>query len=196
MDENQPYTIVELEQGTREWLSWREEGLGASDAPAVMGENPWKSPARLLKEKIEGCRFKPNAAMSRGIALEPVARARYETLFGVEVPAACLQSTRYDWLRASVDGLAPDGSLVIEIKCGNKVYSLTSETGEAPRYYYGQLQHILAVTGLDSIDFWCYLPFMPEVHVVVGRDEPYIERMLEEEYRFWKNVISGRNSPR
>ena len=34
----------------------------------------------------------------------------------------------------------------------------TSQTRSAPDYYYGQLQHILAVTGLDSLDFWCYWP--------------------------------------
>src|SRR5581483_972237 len=36
------YTIVDLRQGTQEWLGWRNQGIGASDAPIIMGENPWK----------------------------------------------------------------------------------------------------------------------------------------------------------
>jgi putative phage-type endonuclease len=182
------YSRINLIQGTEEWLAWREQGIGSSDAPAVMGENPWKSPERLMKEKVEGCRVPATAAMSRGIVLEPEARRAYEMTVGVEVPPACLQSTRYEWLRASVDGLAGDGSLVVEIKCGERAHQHSFETGEVPDYYYGQLQHILAVTGLESIDFWCYLPDRPEVHLCVERDDPYIERMLEEEFRFWQRL--------
>ena len=37
-----PYTIIDFEQGTSKWLHWRHEGIGASDAATVMGENPWK----------------------------------------------------------------------------------------------------------------------------------------------------------
>ena len=47
------YTIVNLRQNTPKWLEWRGQGIGASDAPAVMGENPWKSADYLLKEKCK-----------------------------------------------------------------------------------------------------------------------------------------------
>ncbi|HNX99051.1 MAG TPA: YqaJ viral recombinase family protein, partial [Candidatus Aminicenantes bacterium] len=139
------YTIVALRQGTSEWLDWRNQGVGASDAPAIMGENPWKSAERLLREKLEDRRCPPNAAMARGTALEPVARRQFERLTGVNVTPACLLSTRSSWLRASVDGLARDGGTVVEIKCGESVYRHSSTTRTVPGYYYGQLQHILAV---------------------------------------------------
>jgi len=41
--------------------------------------------------------------------LEPEARKHYEYLTGIRVVPACLQSLEYDWMRASVDGLAIDG---------------------------------------------------------------------------------------
>ena len=56
----------------------------------------------------------------------------------------------------------------------------------------GQLQHILAVTGLEAIDFWCYLPKKPPVLVTVARDEGYIGRLLEEEAAFWAEVVAER----
>ena len=123
------YVVVPLEQGTSAWLDWRDQGIGASDAPAIMGENPWKSAARLMREKLgEVKKFSGNAAMRRGNELEPLARRRYERLSGVSVDPACLQSTRHTWQRASVDGLAVDGSVVVEIKCGDSVYEKTARS--------------------------------------------------------------------
>ncbi|MGL4541596.1 MAG: lambda-exonuclease family protein [Polymorphobacter sp.] len=45
------YEIIDHDQGSTAWLHWRHGGIGASDAPALMGENPWKRPARLFTEK-------------------------------------------------------------------------------------------------------------------------------------------------
>ena len=46
------YLIDDLEQGSREWHAWRKGVIGASDAPKIMGENPWGSRASLLDEKL------------------------------------------------------------------------------------------------------------------------------------------------
>lgn len=191
------YTIVNVQQGTREWHEWRRRGIGASDAPAIMGENPWKSAEYLLQEKCAGKRSGCNAAMARGMELEPVARGRYEARIGISVVPACLQSMQYEWLRASVDGLATDGGTVVEIKCGESVYRKASATRKVPDYYYGQLQHILAVTNLRSIDFFCYWPKRPEVHLHVKRDDSYITRLLEAEYKFWQKMcdVSRQQAP-
>jgi predicted phage-related endonuclease len=128
--------------------------------------------------------------MARGTELEPEARRRYIAKTGRDVRPACLQSTRYDWLRASLDALAINHDAVVEIKCGASVYRKTSQSRNVPGYYYGQLQHILAVTGLDSLDFWCYWPSSPELLLHVGRDNAYIERLLEKELGFW-NLVQG-----
>jgi putative phage-type endonuclease len=186
------FTLVKHEQGTPEWLKWRHNGMGASDAPVVMGENPWKTADELLREKRGPARESfQNAAMARGTLLEPEARKLYTSRTGRSVHAACLQSSKYEWLRASVDGITAEGDSVVEIKCGESVYRKTSQYGCAPDYYYGQLQHILAVTGLQSIDFWCYLPGLPELLVPVQRDEKYIEELLKAEFEFWKDVQRG-----
>jgi len=33
--------VVDLEQGTPQWLAWRRAGIGASEAPVIMGLSPW-----------------------------------------------------------------------------------------------------------------------------------------------------------
>lgn len=191
-----PFSVVDLDQGNARWLAWRSGGIGASDAPAVMGENPFKSRKRLLREKIEALAgkvstWRGNAAMSRGNALEPEARRLYASHSGHAVAPACLQSRRYDWLRASVDGICLASGTVVEIKCGDKAYEHSAVKRAVPRYYYGQLQHILAVTGYARIDFWCWVPGRTPQHIEVARDEPYIDRMLDTEAAFWDEVLAG-----
>lgn len=186
------YTIVDLQQGTPTWLEWRNQGVGASDAPAIMGENPWKSASQLLDEKCGQKTNSSNDAMTRGSELEPEARKRFEAAMDAQFVPACLQSIKLEWLRASVDGLAIDGSAVVEIKCGESVYRKTSVSRRVPDYYFGQLQHILAVTELRSIEFWCYLPNRPEVHLRIKRDNHYISRLLDAERQFWQQVAIRR----
>jgi putative phage-type endonuclease len=186
---NVHFTIVELQQSSAEWREWRHKGIGASDAPTIMGENRFKSAAQLLQEKRGPARdFGQNAAMSLGTQFEPEARRRYITSTGKNVKPACLQSTRYDWLRASLDGFTANGDAVVEIKCGQSVYRRVAQSRSVPDYYYGQLQHILAVTGLESLDFWCYWPGCPELLVPVPRNHTYIERLLIRELEFWNQV--------
>jgi putative phage-type endonuclease len=189
---SKPYTIIDLVQGTLAWHQWRRNGIGASEAPAIMGENPWKSRRHLLKEKISYINDYQNIAMINGSRLEPEARDCYERSLGIKVRPVCLQSTRFSWLRASIDGLAYDGSSVVEIKCGNRVYEIAAYEKRVPKYYMGQLQHILAVTGLQQIDFWCFLPDLPQVHLRVVRDDHYIDRLIEEEHKFWEEVSINR----
>ena len=188
------FRIVALKQGTAEWLAWRRDGIGASDAPAIMGENPWKDPEQVLAEKLSLSVDSYSRAMERGSALEPEARRQYEQTFGIRMKPECLQSNAYDWLRASVDGLSQEAQRVVEIKCGSSVYRHTAASGEPPGYYYGQLQHILAVTGYRSIDFWCYLPSRPGVHVCVPRSDDYIQRLIETEHAFWERVRARRTN--
>jgi len=183
------FTIVTHEQGSEAWRGWRHKGIGASDASTIMGENRFKSAAQLLQEKRGPARdFGQNAAIARGTELEPEARRLYVAKTGRDVRPACLQSTRYDWLRASLDGLAVNHDAVVEIKCGQSAYRTASQTRSVPDYYYGQMQHILAVTGLDSLDFWAYWPGCSPLLIAVPRNVAYIERLLNTELEFWNNV--------
>lgn len=187
--EDVPFFTVELQQGTREWREWRHKGIGASDAPTVMGENPYSTAANLLKEKLSPPRdFFQNEAMRRGTQLEPEARQNYIAKTGRDVIPVCVQSIRYSWLRASLDGLSTNHDAVVEIKCGRHAYQLTSQSRSVPDYYYGQVQHILAVTGLNALDFWCYWPGRPTVLLLVERDDTYIERLMNREMEFWNHV--------
>ncbi|MFA5519016.1 MAG: YqaJ viral recombinase family protein [Spirochaetota bacterium] len=187
------YQIVDVEQGTSCWHKWRDGGLGASDAPAIMGENPWKSRDMLMSEKLGAVRPFPNQAMKRGSALEPEARMCYERVKGITFRPLCVESVERPWMRASLDGLSINGQCVVEIKCGTSVYKYTAKNQKPPRYYIGQLQHILAITGLTEVDFWCYLPEERPVHLIVPRNDQYIRDLLIKEELFWNDFSRERN---
>lgn len=190
------YTIIPLEQDTLEWHAWRQNGIGASEARTVLGKNPFHTKDALLREKIHG---KTNsrhtfssAAAERGKNLEPEARKAYITKYGIHVRPLCVQSIEHEWLRASLDGMSLDGQLAVEIKSGRSDYAAMWQRGNIPEWHHWQLQHIMAVTGLECIDYWGYDPERGGVRFVHERNELSISEMLEKMYSFWQQVQQGR----
>lgn len=79
-------TIVQLAQGSPEWLAYRLHKFNASESAAVLGVSPWQTPYQLWLQKTgrsEGT--KSTHAMLRGIELEPAARAAYEEHYVIQV---------------------------------------------------------------------------------------------------------------
>jgi putative phage-type endonuclease len=185
--------IEDLVQGSEEWHKRRNSGIGGTDAPVIMGENPWKSPKYLLEEKLGlRKRFEGNEHTRRGITLEPLARSVYEKITKIKLEPAVLQSNKLNWQFASTDGINVQKKKIIEIKCGIKAYEYTAENNIAPPYYYGQIQHILCVSGYKSLDFFCWLPDHDPVLVNIERDEEYIKRLVKEEFKFYQ-LLQNKN---
>ena len=186
-----PFITLSFEQNTDEWLSWRREGIGASDAPVIMGHSPWQKESELLLLKT-GRKTEPSAnhAMLRGKRLEPLARLAFVSHTGIDVAPICVQSLTHAWMRASLDGLSPDGGQVVEIKCpGEKDHKL-ADAGLVPEKYYAQLQHILAVTGLAEISYWSFR-FGHTVLLKVKRDAGFIGTLIAKEAAFWGQVCQN-----
>jgi putative phage-type endonuclease len=101
-----------------------------------------------------------NAAMERGIELEPVARKEYESIFGVEVKQVGFVTPDedhpyHDWIGISPDGMADEG--MIEIKCPNQsTHFEYIEANKLPAEYRYQVQGQLFVTGLKYCDFMSF----------------------------------------
>ena len=187
------YQRMPIVQGTAAWHEWRRHGIGASDAASIMGENPYKRVARVMAEKLGTAKPTPiTYRMEEGLALEPVVRRAYNRARATPVQPACLQSRQVSWLRASADGLSADGQQLIEIKCGWCAYRHLRDTGSPTPYYRAQLQHLLAVTELPSIDYVCYVPGADPLCRTIERDDAYIAVMLCRENAFWERVLLRR----
>lgn len=148
---------VNVEQGSQEWLSWRRTVITATDASAILGNNPWNSPYSCWQRKLGLLEEKPaSEAMERGKKLEPEARARFIDAYGMRVEPAVVESSEFDFLGASLDGISEQGDTLLEIKCGGAKLHGMAARGEIPQYYQDQMQHQLLVTGAGKCCYYSY----------------------------------------
>lgn len=181
--------ILDLEQGSPEWLEFRRKGIGASDAPSIMGCG-FKSREGLLKEKLNGSNGYDNAAMKRGRDLEPVVRQMLEEKFGCVLISPVVQHDEYEWCYASLDAISIKFDKLFEIKCPNSVDHTCALNGAVPKKYYPQLQHQLFVTGLPMMK---YVSYDGETLAIVDveRDEAFLQQMIEAELDFYGLMQEG-----
>jgi putative phage-type endonuclease len=150
-------TIVQLTQGSQEWLAYRLKMRNASESAAVLGLSPWMTPYQLWLNKTGRATTKATAAMQHGTDTEPAARAAYEEQTGNIMQPLVLQDGPYS---ASLDGMDLDGQLIVEIKCPfkGKASDLWNDAilGLYPQHYNVQIQHQLMVSGAQTAHLWVY----------------------------------------
>lgn len=185
---------ISFEQGSREWLQWRMEGLGASDAVIVMGASPWRSRKELWREKVsKTLRDFDTKRMKRGRDLEPLARSEASITFQRTFEPGCFQSAHYPFLKASLDGISPDGT-ILEIKCPGEADHKLAMQGKVPPKYEWQLLHQMLVMDADRV---CYYSFDGQTGRAVWyrRDQDKIDLLFDELSKFWQCVIEKREPP-
>ena len=185
--------IERLQQNTAEWHRWRRQGIGASDAPVIMGETPFKTPRTLWSIKTGRAQEGPaGPAARRGLELERFARRAYERRTGIQVEPLCLVHAQFDWMRASLDGLSFDGSTLLEIKCPLSPRDRASaKEGRIPSQYYAQLQHQLEVSGAEQAHYWSFHG-TNGILIDIRPDREYAKRLVEAEAAFWRLVKENR----
>ena len=150
-------TIVQLAQGSPEWLAYRQSRRNASESAAVLGLSPWMTPYQLWLAKTGRCEPRVTHAMQRGTDLEPLARAAYEEQTGLVMQPLVLEAGDYS---ASLDGMTLEGDLVLEIKCplrGTRSDLWQDvQAGQVPTHYGIQVQHQLMVSGADLAHLWVF----------------------------------------
>ena len=185
------YMVNGLIQGSHKWHQWRRGVIGASDAPTIIGENPWKSEKYLMREKLGQTKpFSGNSATREGHQLEPIARKTLSEDFCIDFKPAVIQDADIPYLAASLDAISDDGELICEIKCGEKAYDFTKTKNKVPPYYMAQLQHMMMVSEHQSLVFAAFRPRLPLVTIQVDRDDSYIERIREAEISFMDELVS------
>jgi len=182
-----------LRQNSSDWSDWRRDGLGSSDAPVVMGESRWMTPRTLWEIKTRRSE-EPGGndlAMRRGRRLEAAARAAYEATTAEIMEPHCMSHDHLPWMRASLDGLSFEGSLVLEVKCPLRSRDhAIALAGQVPRHYYAQLQHQLEVSRARELHYWSF-DGRGGALVSVFPDEGYIERLVRAEGEFWRSVTEN-----
>ncbi len=186
--------IISVKQNSKEWREWRGKGLGASDAPSVMGDSPWTSTFELWLQKT-GVMERPPAneyqlaAMKRGTELEPTVRKMFEKHVKADFPAVSATHDTHTFMRASFDGYNEAGNTILEIKCPNKVDHAKAVKGEVPTKYIAQVQQQLLISGAKLCYYVSWDGKSPELAIVEVLPDLEYQALLEAEcIDFWKRV--------
>lgn len=179
--------IIDLPQGSPEWLAWRRGKRMASEASTVTGTNPWKKPAQLAKIKRGLAKDFTNAAMARGHTYEPEARAWLEASLGMIGDSVVLERDEYG---ASLDWRC--GSVIGEIKVPSSETSELWVSGQITPYYMDQVQQQLWVSGAEVCYFCIYLPEQQQGKVSEIYPDPKRWSEIASHWDFfWRQWMTG-----
>ncbi len=198
------------------WLAGRMNGIGGSDASAVVGMNPYKTNIELFEEKT-GRRIPEDISEKPYVIYGKQAEEYIRELFRLDYPEyqvehhefRILQSLSYPFMQASPDGELTDQEGrrgILEIKTTNILQSMQYEKWKdrIPDNYYIQVLHYLLVTGYDFVVLRAHLVSewgrdrrTTVKHYFIEREEVRedLDMLLKEEKKFWAYVESGRKPP-
>lgn len=183
-----------------EWLAKRSQNITATEVASLLGLDKYKTPHKVLKEKINPVKLADNAAMRAGRILEPgvfvalkeiglnCRPADYEKVVMYEDPEVRLSCT--------LDGIGINkdkGKYIVECK-STKPELFEKWEDQAPINYIIQVQVQLMLTKLDKALLACVsqqFPFSIIVYYIKADKE--IHKIIEYNVRkFWtcyeKNV--------
>lgn len=184
--------LINLEQGSDDWLIWRQAGLGASDAPIVLELSPFKNAYQLWLEKTGLVKAKPpSVAMNHGTVTEPVVRDRYIAETGKQIipVTAVYDDDDTPYIRASVDGWNAETRHLVEIKCPMSADSHRhAKEGSLPDHYWYQVQHEIAVMDALTCDYVSYFDGEMVVIPVERNEDVWLSEILPAEMEFMRRV--------
>lgn len=177
------------------WMERRQKvnGIGASEAAAVLGANPFVTALEVYANKRSQAdeRQMPEA-VEWGTRLEGPILDGYQERSGRELNRGFFfaQSPDHPWLCASPDALQDEGAAVVEVKnVGARMAEQWAD--EPPLYYQIQVQHQMAATGLEHGTLVALIGGQKLVWFDVERNHKFIAVLVERLAAFWECVESG-----
>lgn len=177
----------------KEWENLRSSTIGGSDAAAILGLNPHKSPYALWAEKTGKVipeDVSQKEAVRLGTDLEEYVAKRFTEATGKKVRRENYTVFRDDmpYAHANYDRIVIGERAGLEIKTTNALNLKKFKNGEYPANYYVQCCHYLLVSGLDRW-YLAILVLGVEFKVfVIERDEAELAALKMAEENFWYQV--------
>lgn len=189
--------VQEIVQHTQEWHEARRRCLTATDAAAVLGLHPYKSPAQVYMDKLGlGQEVSENDAMKTGTHLEPSIALWFGNKHGVKpIQANFVLHPEEEIFGASPDFLIGDTELLECKWCGqNAARGFGDGPDDVPAHYLIQVQWQLFVTG-RKIGHLCVLgPWGFRDYKIIGDSELH-RRMAFQLRKFWHEYIAAELPP-
>src|SRR5262245_5591120 len=179
------------------WLEARRQGLGGSDAAAVLGVSPYQTPLQLFADKLglvdPGVE---SEEMRWGRLLEPLIATRYaeetERTLAPAEPYTIAVHPECDFIRATLDRVilqAGDKPVPapLEMKTAN-AFRADEWEEEPPVHVQVQGQHQLLVTGSGWVSFAVLIGGNRFRWVDMERNDTFIALLAERLKAFWRRV--------
>lgn len=184
------------------WLAARRQGLGGSDAPAVLGWGGHSTPLQVYADKVTDLiddHDSEDAAWGR-LLEDVVARewARRECRVIRQAPAL-VQSVRWPWMLASTDRLvvgrvSGDDEAVLEVKTRSAWVS-SDWDDELPSDVTAQVLHYLAVYDLRVGYVACLVGGQELRTFTVTATSELLADLAEAEREWWEGHVVARVLP-
>ncbi len=186
-----------MEQGSKEWLAWRKTVITATEASIIMGNNPWDTPYTCWQRKLGLIEEKKtNAAMERGKRLEPIARERFIKKYRINMTPVVVESTEFDFLGASLDGLSDCQQYILEIKTGGDKLLQMANQGIIPEYYIDQMQLQMLATGAKKCFYHvAHEDEKKDVVLQLNSDPIFEQKFMPKAREFWRCVALNEPPP-
>ena len=182
----------------QEWLKYRRQGIGGSDAAAICGLSPYSSAFQVYLDKIgEAPEKEDSECMRQGRDLEAYVASRCEEKEGLKTRRknAMLQSIEHPFMLADVDRLIEGKNEGLECKTTSIFNNGALEDGVIPTQYQMQCHHYMAVTGADA--WWLAVLVLNKAFYTfrIERDEEIIDNLVAIEKRFWEENVLAKSMP-
>lgn len=176
-------TVNKPPHGSEQWLAIRKHDqygrvrFGASEAPTLMGCNPYATLADLALDKWAPAEESPpNDAMIRGNVLEPALVTYAADLLGQPVATPNVMFT-VGRLIATLDGLSDDESIIVECKTTT---SYSSDDDIPNAYYWQAMAQLACVPTAERVLVVVLDKRMRLGSWTVTRDRDAIDRLFEQ----------------
>ena len=181
-----------LDMSREQWLELRRQGIGGSDAAAIVGLDRYRSPFDVYADKL-GLRpeIPDNEAMRQGRDLEQYVAERFMESTGKRVRRrnAMLQHPEHPFMLANIDRWVIGENAGLECKTTSVLNRTKFSQGEFPPNYYVQCVHYMAVTGAERW-YLAVLVLNKAFYVfTIERDEAEINALIEAEKDLWENHV-------
>ena len=192
-----PVKVVATKNLPREtWLEYRKNGIGGSDAGAVCGVNPFKSPVTVYMEKTADTvqDIEDNERMRQGRDLEDYCARRFSEATGLKVRRTnyLYRHSEYPFMLADLDRVIVGENAGLECKTASAWSADRWKSIDTiPESYVLQCQHYMAVMGFDYIYIACLILGSDFVYFKIERNDTLIRSLITVEKDFWEyNVLA------
>lgn len=185
--------ISTLNLDHEEWLRYRKQGIGGSDAGAVCGLNPYKTAMEVYHDKTtDEVERVDNEAMKQGRAFEEYVARRFMEATGKKVRRsnAIYCDEKNSFMIADVDRLIVGENTGLECKTASPFMADKWKDGRIPMSYQIQCHHYMSVCNADSWYIAVLIYGKEFKYYRIERDEQIIEDLIQIERSFWnENVL-------